>query len=45
MILSYDSYNEVIQQQDQQKLDMGKMQEWIKETNEKMDAIFQKFLT
>ena len=45
MVLSYDSYNGVIQQQDQQKLDMGKMQEWIKETNEKMDAIFQKFLT
>jgi hypothetical protein len=41
MVLSYDSYNEVLQQQEQQKSDMDKLQEGLK----KLDAVFQKFLS
>jgi hypothetical protein len=42
MVLSYDSYSEVLQMQEQQKNDMDKLQEGLK----KLDQFFNnKFLT
>jgi integrase/recombinase XerD len=41
MVLTYDAYNETLQQQEKQKLDMDRLQDGLK----KLDAVFQKFLT